>query len=211
MKKKAAKKAPAKHIRKTATRAKPTESSAHQASVGELTSQQAAPLFDRVAAILDAACSSVVRAVNSRMVVAYWLIGREIVQELQRGDERAEYGKQVIETLSKQLTQRYGQGYSGTNLRQFRQFYQVFAERLTVIPAVQSMIHHAPPDKSNFDKNIHGAETSNSIHHALRDNSESVEIRNAPRSELSGCWMSTRARGRGTPGLYSFIGKSTGR
>ncbi len=85
---------------------KPTESSAHQASAGELTAQQAAPLFDRVAAILDAACSSEVRAVNSRMVVAYWLIGREIVQELQGGggDERAEYGKQVIETLSKQLT-----------------------------------------------------------------------------------------------------------
>ena len=98
MKKKAAKNAPARHTRKTVSRAKASEASIHQASIlqasfGELTVQQAAHLFDRVAAILDAARSSVVRAVNSRMVVAYWLIGREIVQELQGGDERAEYGK----------------------------------------------------------------------------------------------------------------------
>lgn len=93
MKKKAAKNAPARHTRKTVSRAKASEASIHQASFGELTVQQAAHLFDRVAAILDAARSSVVRAVNSRMVVAYWLIGREIVQELQGGDERAEYGK----------------------------------------------------------------------------------------------------------------------
>ena len=41
------------------------------------------------------------------MVLAYWLIGREIVHELQGGEERAEYGKQVVEELSKRLTERY--------------------------------------------------------------------------------------------------------
>ena len=87
------------------------------------------PLFDRVAAILDAARGSVVRAVNSRMVLAYWLIGREIVQELQGGDERAEYGKRVISALSKQLTQRYGQGYSPVNLAYFRRFHLVYQDR----------------------------------------------------------------------------------
>jgi predicted nuclease of restriction endonuclease-like (RecB) superfamily len=60
------------------------------------------------------------------MVIAYWLIGREIVQELQGGDERAEYGKQVIENLSKQLTLRYGSGFSITTLQYFRKFYQVY-------------------------------------------------------------------------------------
>ncbi|WP_198145863.1 DUF1016 N-terminal domain-containing protein [Desulfonatronovibrio magnus] len=57
-------------------------------------------LFSRVVTILENARSNVVRSVNSNMVAAYWLIGREIVQELQKGEERAEYGKQVIEDLS---------------------------------------------------------------------------------------------------------------
>ncbi|MBV5327153.1 MAG: DUF1016 domain-containing protein, partial [Chlorobium sp.] len=56
-------------------------------------------LFQRVAAILEQARANVVRSVNSNMVLAYWLIGREIVQELQGGEERAEYGKQVLEVL----------------------------------------------------------------------------------------------------------------
>lgn len=86
-------------------------------------------LLDRVVLILDQARTNVVRAVNSNMVTAYWLIGREIVQELQGGDERAEYGKQVIENLSKRLTHRYGKGFSAPTLWKFRQFYQVYSFR----------------------------------------------------------------------------------
>ena len=90
-------------------------------------------LLDRVVLILEQARTNVVRAVNINMVTAYWLIGREIVQELQGGDERAEYGKQVIENLSKQLTQRYGADYSVTTLQYFRKFYQAYSAR-TPIP-----------------------------------------------------------------------------
>lgn len=86
-------------------------------------------LMDRVVSILEQARANVVRAVNSNMVIAYWLIGREIVHELQRGEERAEYGKQVIENLSKQLTRRYGSGYSVTTLQYFRKFYQAYSTR----------------------------------------------------------------------------------
>ena len=57
-------------------------------------------LFDRVVFILEKARANVVRSINNNMVVAYWLIGREIIQEIQGGEERAEYGKQVIEQLS---------------------------------------------------------------------------------------------------------------
>ncbi len=88
-------------------------------------------LMDRVVSILEQARANVVRAVNSNMVIAYWLIGREIVQELQRGEERAEYGKQVIENLSKQLTQKYGKGFSVASLKSFRQFYLAYSDRLT--------------------------------------------------------------------------------
>jgi predicted nuclease of restriction endonuclease-like (RecB) superfamily len=67
------------------------------------------------------------------MVLAYWLIGREIVQEVQVGDERATYGKRVLEELSERLLKRYGKGFSVTNLRYFRLFYQTYADRLPEI------------------------------------------------------------------------------
>ena len=86
-------------------------------------------LFARVTAILDHARGSVVRSVNSEMLLAYWHIGREIVEALQGGSERAEYGSTLIETLAQQLTRHYGKGFSSTNLRYFRTFYQVYAER----------------------------------------------------------------------------------
>lgn len=90
-------------------------------------------LFDRVVSILEQARSSTVRAVNNNMVIAYWLIGLEIVQEIQGGDERAEYGKQVIEQLSAKLNHRYGRGFSTTNLRYFRTFYTVYSHRIPEI------------------------------------------------------------------------------
>lgn len=53
-------------------------------------------LFDRVVSILERARTNSLRAVNNNMVIAYWLIGREIVLEIQGRKERAEYGKQLI-------------------------------------------------------------------------------------------------------------------
>jgi predicted nuclease of restriction endonuclease-like (RecB) superfamily len=90
-------------------------------------------LFERVVTILERARTKVVHAVNSEMVLAYWLIGREIVQEIQAGDERAAYGKKLLSELSERLLKRYGKGFSVTNLRYFRLFYQTYAGRLPEI------------------------------------------------------------------------------
>ena len=89
-------------------------------------------LFGRIVSILEQARGNVIRAVNTNMVVAYWLIGREIVEGVQGGDVRAEYGKKVIEALSKRLTVRFGKGYSVTNLWYFKQFYVAFSGRLEI-------------------------------------------------------------------------------
>ena len=93
-------------------------------------------LFERVASILEAARAETVRAVNSRMVLAYWLIGREIVEELQEGDERAAYGKNLIRDLSQRLTAKFGSGYSPDNLWHFRKFFLAYADR-------SASIHHS--------------------------------------------------------------------
>ncbi|MDA3926460.1 MAG: DUF1016 N-terminal domain-containing protein [Kiritimatiellae bacterium] len=89
-------------------------------------------LFERVVNILEEARANVVRSVNSNMVVAYWLIGREIVEEIQGGDKRAEYGKQVLKKLSEQLNDHYGSGFSVPNLQNFRKFYQIYSDRLSI-------------------------------------------------------------------------------
>ena len=86
-------------------------------------------LFERVVSILEQARSNVVRTVNSQMVIAYWMIGRAIVEEEQQGEPRAEYGKRLIEDLSFRLTKRYKKGFSSTNLRYFRQFYFTYTNR----------------------------------------------------------------------------------
>ncbi len=86
-------------------------------------------LFDRVVEILEQARAGVVRAVNSHMVLAYWMIGREIVQEIQGGKGRAAYGEAVLADLSQRLAARYGVGFSETTLQYFRKFYQVYADR----------------------------------------------------------------------------------
>ena len=83
-------------------------------------------LLERVVSILDQARSNVAKAVNCNMVIAYWLIGREIVEKIQGGEKRAEYGKKTIRELSAQLNKKYEKGFSVTNLWYFRQFYTIY-------------------------------------------------------------------------------------
>ncbi|MBI5658164.1 MAG: DUF1016 domain-containing protein [Nitrosomonadales bacterium] len=99
----------------------------------QISAEKPDALFGRVVSILEQAQGNVVRAVNTNMVLAYWLIGREIVEALQGGEGRAEYGKKVIADLSARLTERYGQGLSVANLKNFRQFFQAYSERCTSI------------------------------------------------------------------------------
>lgn len=94
------------------------------------TSPQDPALFDRVVTILEEARTHVARTVNNAMVVAYWLIGREIVEQEQKGEQRATYGKALVEDLSRQLTQRFGKGYAPASLWNMRKFYQTYRNRL---------------------------------------------------------------------------------
>jgi hypothetical protein len=99
----------------------------------EIKAVETPDLFSRVEFIIEKAHDNVLRAVNTNMVIAYWLIGREIVNEIQHGRERAVYGRSVIEKLSELLTLRYKRGYSTTNLRYFRSFYLIYENRMAEI------------------------------------------------------------------------------
>ena len=82
--------------------------------------------YQNIRAILEKARSTAYRAVNFAMVRAYWAVGRIIVEDEQRGAERAEYGKGLIKELSRRLTKDYGRGFDESNLRNMRLFYQTF-------------------------------------------------------------------------------------
>jgi hypothetical protein len=62
-------------------------------------------------------------AINSAMIEAYWLIGKRIVEEEQNGKQRAEYGQEIIKTLSKELKNEFGTGFGERILRESRRFY----------------------------------------------------------------------------------------
>ena len=84
--------------------------------------------INEIKTILKNARQKAYTAVNSAMVEAYWEIGRRIVEEEQNGKERAEYGKEILQNLSKVLTEEFGKGYSYRTLREIRQFYLMFSD-----------------------------------------------------------------------------------
>lgn len=89
-------------------------------------------LYTKVAELLKRAQNTVVQAVNKTMVLTYFEIGKMIVEEEQKGKERAEYGQQLIDELSAKLLNEFGKGFSSTNIKQMRSFYLTYSIGQTV-------------------------------------------------------------------------------
>lgn len=83
-------------------------------------------MYKNIQQIIEKARSTAYRAVNFAMIQAYWQVGRIIVEEEQKGEKRAEYGKNLISELSTRLTKEYGKGFTKSNLSYMRQFYLAF-------------------------------------------------------------------------------------
>lgn len=81
--------------------------------------------------IIDGAREFSQRAVNVALVRRNWLLGRRIAEEELGGKERAEYGREVIKELSRELTPRYGKGFEQRNLYRFVQFYRTYPQILS--------------------------------------------------------------------------------
>jgi len=91
-------------------------------------------LLKEIRTILHQARQQAVNAVNSAMVFAYWQIGKRIVEEEQKGSERAQYGTYLLKELSKNLSDDLGKSFDTRELRRIRQFYLCFPIRDTVRP-----------------------------------------------------------------------------
>lgn len=79
-------------------------------------------LFDKISGLIEQARRKVATTINQEMVLLYWNIGKTIKEQIIKSD-RAEYGKQILHSLSGELTQRYGKGYSEQNLWHMVKFF----------------------------------------------------------------------------------------
>ncbi len=83
-------------------------------------------LITEIGSLLQNGRQQAAQAVNTILVQTYWHIGQHIVEFEQKGNQRAEYGTQLFERLSKDLTLLYGKGFGRSNLLYMRKLYQCF-------------------------------------------------------------------------------------
>ncbi|MBP7558585.1 MAG: DUF1016 family protein [Chitinophagaceae bacterium] len=89
-------------------------------------------LVQDIGQLLETGRSDVARQINTILVHTYWQIGQYIVEYEQAGDSKAAYGQKLLDRLSKDLTIRYGKGFSRSNLLYIRRFYLYFQKRETL-------------------------------------------------------------------------------
>ena len=83
-------------------------------------------LYQEVREIIASARQNAVRSVDFCRVQMYWQIGRRILEEEQKGKERADYGSYLLKNLAKKLEPEYGSGFSVRQLEMCRQFYRIY-------------------------------------------------------------------------------------
>jgi predicted nuclease of restriction endonuclease-like (RecB) superfamily len=158
-------------------------------------------LYQRIRQILESARTNVARSVNTTQVAAYWLVGREIVEEEQQGKRRAGYGEQLLAELSGKLTGEFGKGFSVRNLEYCRNFYIEYPRLLEgmISNAVRSIFPTAPDGTAEISHGVRAKSDAASrqssltspteIGYAVRSQSAigllpaGNQIRHAPRSE----------------------------
>ena len=91
-------------------------------------------LYTKVSELIELARKKVATAVNLTMVHTYFEIGRMIVEDEQQGKERAEYGKSVLKQLSKQLSEKFGKGFSVDNIERMKNFYLIYSNPNSATP-----------------------------------------------------------------------------
>lgn len=98
----------------------------------ELAETNSVQVFDKVAGLIEEARRKVATTINQEIVLLYWNIGKTIKEEIMES-KRAEYGKQIVQSLTIQLTQRYGKGFSEQSLWHMVKFYDTYP----ILSAVQ--------------------------------------------------------------------------
>lgn len=93
--------------------------------------------------LINYARNIIVNHVNIVQIMAYYSLGRWIVETQQMGEKRAKYGSEVIKTLSEKLQKEFGRGFSEDTLKNARKFYLIYKERIS--ETVFSFFEKEPP------------------------------------------------------------------
>ncbi len=110
-------------------------------------------LVENIGNLLKSGRQSATQAVNTILVRTYWEIGKYIVDFEQKGNNRAEYGAELLNRLSKDLTLHYGKGFSRSNILYMRKLYQTFPKSETLSHQL-SWSHYFEILKSDTDLEI---------------------------------------------------------
>ena len=102
----------------------------------EVTLQES--LITDLRTLINEARNKVALTVNTEITLLYWHIGKRINEEV-LGNQRAEYGKQIVSTVSRQLTEEYGKGFNEKSLRRMMQFAELFPDFQIVAPLARQL------------------------------------------------------------------------
>ncbi|MBS1808373.1 MAG: DUF1016 family protein [Acidobacteria bacterium] len=83
-------------------------------------------VLSELVSLIESARRTAVRAVNAVITATYWEVGRRIVEYEQKGEKRAAYGKALLRELARDLTAKFGRGFSADNLETMRLFYLTY-------------------------------------------------------------------------------------
>lgn len=100
--------------------------------------QAATGLLSEVRELIISARQSVARTVNAGMTFLYWQVGNRIRREILK-EKRAEYGAEIVVTLSRQLEEEFGQGFGEKNLRRMVQFAELFQSQKIVVALLRQL------------------------------------------------------------------------
>lgn len=112
-------------------------------------------VVQEIKTVLDVSRSNAARQVNAELLNAYWNIGRIICEYEQSMPNRADYGKQTLKALAKELTKELGKGFSVSNIQFMRRFYQTYQIQQTVSVKLSwshycELLSISDPDKRSF-------------------------------------------------------------
>ena len=89
-------------------------------------------LIEKISELVNKSKTELAKTINTKIVYTYWAIGKHIVEYEQKGRERADYGSELMKTLSSELLIKLGKGFSRSNLQNMRLFYLNYPKSQTM-------------------------------------------------------------------------------
>ncbi len=107
-------------------------------SKNHIATQPEESLLSELSQLIEQSRQQLVSQANSTLTMLFWHIGKRINQNILQ-NKRAEYGKQIVPTLSTQLQNKYGRNFEERNMRRMLQFAEQFSDKEIVVPLARQL------------------------------------------------------------------------